>query len=105
MGLNIKRVFNERGLKVKDVAEKMGITPIGLSQHINGKPSVKVLENIAEAIGCDVVDFFDPKEQTVPVMKVQFTCPCCGRLYDIEIKEHPLPGGNHGESEELPFKG
>ena len=104
MGLNIKRVFNERGLKVKDVAEKMGITPIGLSQHINGKPSVKVLENIAGAIGCDVVDFFDQKEQTVPVMKVQFTCPCCGKLYDIEIKEHPLPGGKQAENEEQSFK-
>ena len=50
MGLNIKRVFTERNLKVKDVAEKMGITPIGLSQHINGKPSVKVLENIVNLL-------------------------------------------------------
>lgn len=89
MGLNIKRVFTERGLKVKDIADKMGITAIGLSQHINGKPSVKVLENIAEAIGCDVIDFFDPKEKVTPTMKVQFTCPCCGKVYDIEIREHP----------------
>ena len=87
MGLNIKRVFTERKLKVKDVAKKMGITPIGLSQHINGKPSVKVLENIAEAIGCDVIDFFEPKEKTEPAMKVQFTCPHCGKVYDIEIRE------------------
>ena len=65
---------------------------------------LKVYYYAVNAVG-DVVDFFDPKEQTVPVMKVQFTCPCCGRLYDIEIKEHPLPGGNQGESEELPFKG
>ena len=89
MGLNIKRVFIERNLKVKDIADKMGITPIGLSQHINGKPSVKVLENIAEAIGCDVIDFFDPKEKVDSTMKVQFTCPCCGKIYDIEIREHP----------------
>ncbi len=99
MGLNIKRVFTERNLKVKDVAEKMGITAIGLSQHINGKPSVKVLENIAEAIGCDVIDFFEPKEKTEPSMKVQFTCPCCGKMYDIEIREHPQQPKEQQEGE------
>ncbi len=35
----------------------MGITPVGLSQHINGNPSVEVLERIAAAIGCNVGDF------------------------------------------------
>ena len=89
MGLNIKRVFIERNLRVKDIAEKMGISAIGLSQHINGKPSVKVLENIAEAIGCDVIDFFEQKEKPEPTMKVAFTCPCCGKMYDIAITEHP----------------
>lgn len=100
MGLNIKRVFAERNLKVKDVAEKMGITAIGLSQHINGKPSVKVLENIADAIGCDVIDFFEPKEKVVPTMKVQFTCSCCGKTYDIEIHEHPQQQKERDETTE-----
>lgn len=93
MGLNIKRVFAERGLKVKDVAEKMGITSVGLSQHINGKPSVKVLENIAEAIGCDVIEFFEPKQEAEPVVKVMFKCPCCGQVYDVEVRMHQQEDG------------
>lgn len=42
----------------------MGITPVGLSQHINGNPSVEVLERIAAAIGCNVGDFFALNRQT-----------------------------------------
>lgn len=57
--MDIKKVLKARGVSAKDVAEKMGITPIGLSQHINGNPSVQVLERIAEAIGCEVGDFFE----------------------------------------------
>lgn len=57
--MDIKKVLKARGVSAKDVAEKMGITAIGLSQHINGNPSVQVLERIAEAVGCEVGDFFD----------------------------------------------
>lgn len=42
----------------------MGITPVGLSQHINGNPSVEVLERIAAAIGCNVGDFSPLNRQT-----------------------------------------
>ena len=54
MSLNIKKVIKEHGLEVREVAKRMGITPTGLSQHINGNPSVEVLERISNAIGCDI---------------------------------------------------
>ena len=60
--MDIKRTIKANGLTVKEVAEKMGITPVGLSQHINGNPSVEVLERIAAAIGCNVGDFFAPQQ-------------------------------------------
>ena len=41
--MDIKRTIKANGLTVKEVAEKMGITPVGLSQHINGNPSVEVV--------------------------------------------------------------
>jgi transcriptional regulator with XRE-family HTH domain len=49
--MDIKRVIKANGLTVKEVAERMGITSVGLSQHINGNPSVEVLERIAAAVG------------------------------------------------------
>ena len=51
MKLRIKEAIKANGLTVKEVAERMGITPVGLSQHINGNPSVEVLQRIAAAVG------------------------------------------------------
>lgn len=57
----------------------MGITNIALNQHINGNPSVAVLERIAQAIGCDVAEFFTDGAQ-------QCVCPHCGRPLTIRIE-------------------
>ena len=42
MALRIKEVIKDKGLSVQELAEKMGISRVGLSQHINGNPSVEV---------------------------------------------------------------
>ncbi len=82
MGLNIKRAIKEHGLEVREVAKRMEITPTGLSQHINGNPSVEVLERIASAIGCDISELFDqPKNNTAGI-----TCPHCGKNINIKIE-------------------
>lgn len=78
--MDIKRVIKDKGLTVKEVAERMEITPIGLSQHINGNPSVQVLERIAAAIGCEVGDFFAPPKEGV------ITCPKCGNRITIKAE-------------------
>lgn len=79
MGLNIKKAIKVRGFEVREVANRMGITPTGLSQHINGNPSVEVLERIAAAIGCDVSQLFEtPSSDTATI-----TCPHCGKTITL----------------------
>jgi len=80
MSLNIKKTIKDYGLEVQEVAKIMKITPTGLSQHINGNPSVETLERIAKAIGCDVSELFESttKDNTI-------NCPNCG--IKIEFKE------------------
>lgn len=92
MALNIKRAIRERGFEVRQIAAKMGITPTALSQHLNGKiykgkrvppnPSLEILTRIADAIGCDVVELFDPIDNSLnsPV------CPHCGKPLKVKIE-------------------
>ena len=75
--MKIKDVIKNYGLTSKIVADRMGITPIGLSQHINGNPSVEVLQRIANAIGCSVSEFF---EQSITDTA---NCPYCGNKIKI----------------------
>lgn len=78
--MDIKRMIKAKGLTVKEVAERMGIAREGLSNHINGNPSVQVLERIAAAIGCDVRDFFEGSANTI-------TCPKCGIVLEVKEKK------------------
>lgn len=82
MSLNIKKTIKEHELEVREVAKRMDITPTGLSQHINGNPSVEVLERIADAIGCDISELFEqPKTGTVSL-----SCPHCGKSINIKAE-------------------
>lgn len=78
--MDIKRVIKAKGLTVKDIADKMGISSVGLSQHINGNPSVQVLERIADAVGCEVGDFFEKSANDY------LSCPHCGKKINIKIE-------------------
>ena len=60
MALRIKELIKEKGTTVKELAQKMGISNVGLSQQINGNPSVEVLERIASALGVDISELFTP---------------------------------------------
>ena len=80
MALNIKKAIKDNGLTSIEVSEKMGISTVGLSQHINGNPSVEVLERIAKAIGCDITELFDRKEQS------SLKCPHCGGDINVKIE-------------------
>lgn len=59
MALIIKKIIKEKGLSVQEIAEKMGISRVTLSQHLNGNPTVQILQRIAEAIGVSVKELFD----------------------------------------------
>lgn len=92
MILDIKRAAKLHGITLKEVAAQIqsdgkstkGISFASLSQHINGNPSVKVLQSIADAIGCKITDlFFDEAEDKQASAKL--VCPHCGKPLNIHI--------------------
>lgn len=65
--MRIKEVLKEKGVTVSELADRMGISRVGLSQHIHGNPSVDVLERIASALNVPVSELFESDEMAALV--------------------------------------
>ncbi|MGR4839099.1 MULTISPECIES: helix-turn-helix domain-containing protein [unclassified Bacteroides] len=65
MNHRIKDLIKERGYTQQEFADKLGITRVGLSQLINGKPSYSTLEKISAALEVPMWQLFaSPEEVT-----------------------------------------
>lgn len=62
---------------MKDLAEKLGMTEVGLSKSLNGNPTVGRLEEIAKVLGVDFMELFEQESGTI-------TCPNCGKKFKME---------------------
>ena len=82
MALRVKDVIKDKSLSVQELAEKMGISRVGLSQHINGNPSVEVLDRIASALGVPITELFEQPKSDI----VSLTCPHCGKSINIKVE-------------------
>ena len=58
MELRIKEICKEKGLQLKDIAERMGIARESLTRAMNGNPQLNTLEGIAKALEVDITELF-----------------------------------------------
>lgn len=66
MGLRIKELAKEKDFLLEDIASILNISPVSLSQSLNGNPTLKRLEEVAEAMRVDVSELFEkPKKKEV----------------------------------------
>lgn len=61
MDLRIKEICREQGIMLKDLAERINITEVGLSKSLNGNPTIGRLQEIANALNVDFIELFVPK--------------------------------------------
>lgn len=78
--LRIKELCKQKGLTQSELAERIGISRVGLSKAINGNTTIGTLEKIAGALGVEVSAFF-----TTPAEGV-ITCPHCGKSIHIKAE-------------------
>lgn len=69
--LLINDICKEQGITQKELAEKIGITPVGLNKAINGNPTKTTLEKVAKALNVKVSDLFAEDEEP---KKKNFSC-------------------------------
>lgn len=80
--MNIKKTIKKHGYTLQQVAEAIGVSRASISKSVHNNPTVQTLRSIAEAIGCDVADFFEDEEWECPLV-----CPECGAHLIVELKE------------------
>lgn len=82
--LKIKEALKKRGLKQNDLSDRLGINRVSLSRILSDKNDMRIstIKKIADAIGCDVAEFFIPAE---PADHSTITCPHCGEKLVINL--------------------
>ncbi|MCT4321817.1 helix-turn-helix domain-containing protein [Elizabethkingia anophelis] len=61
MNLRIKEICKEQGIMLKDLADRINITEVGLSKSLNGNPTIGRLEEIAKALNVDFLELFEKR--------------------------------------------
>ena len=88
MALRIKELCREKHITMTEIASKIGIHPITLSQSLNGNPTLSRLQEVADALGVDVAELFEQPER-----ESMYGC--------IYVNGSPVIVNNRGEIEAL----
>ena len=82
--MHIKETLKQRGLTQNALAERLGINRVSLSRLLSDKNDMRIstIKKIADAIGCDVSEFF-ATEETKDHNTI--TCPKCGAKLVINL--------------------
>jgi len=81
--MDVKSVIKQKGYTIEQVAEKMGVTRVTLTQNLSRNPTMNTLQRVADAVGCKVGEFFldelDIKDgKYIP-------CPHCRKPIDVSL--------------------
>ena len=60
--LRVKEILKERGIKMKELALQIGITPESLTRALQGNPQYSTLKAIAQKLGVSMRDLFREEE-------------------------------------------
>lgn len=84
--MRYKEVLNKYGVTQIELAERLGINRVSVSRLLSEKNDMRAstLQRIANAIGCEVSEFFtEGKSDTENTI----TCPHCGNKIELEVRK------------------
>lgn len=77
----VKHLCKEKGITLKDLAEKIGIARESLTRALDGNPTLSTIQGIATALDVNITDLFEQPEQAS-----EFMCPNCGTRLTVSKK-------------------
>ncbi|MFI3268279.1 MAG: helix-turn-helix transcriptional regulator [Rikenellaceae bacterium] len=73
MNLRIKEICKEKGILQKELALLLGVTDIALRASLKGNPTINTLEKVATALGVELVELFEKKDDFVALISMDGT--------------------------------
>ena len=114
---NVKALCTARGITLTDVAERIGIVRNTLYRQLKGDGvQLSTLQRVADAIGCDIADFFTDASQRQPSQtashqahdttrtpasastSTSLTCPHCGTVINVHITAEQQPDSHESRA-------
>ena len=82
---NFDRIRKEKGIKMKDLAAGLNVTPQSIYSCINGKNiTVGTLQKIGDLLGVEAYELLKPTDTEPTQPKTpQIICPYCGKPLQI----------------------
>ncbi len=88
MKIDIKKTCKSHGVSLVSLAERLGVSRQTVHYYCEqgDRNPVSQLQRIADAIGCNVSDFFEEEAQPTPQPSNTITCPKCGKSITIKAE-------------------
>ena len=67
--LRVKDILREKGMKMYELAEKIGVAPESLTRALQRNPQYSTLKAIANALGVHIRELFREEESVVPIVR------------------------------------
>lgn len=88
MEYRIKELCKQRGITQKELAEKIGISAVGLAKALGGNTTIATLEKIANALGVSIGALFCDARPGQTLID----CPHCGKPIGLNFEvQRELP--------------
>ena len=83
MELRIVELAHQRGLTMSDIAKKVGISRVNLSNSLNGNPTLSRLKEVAAILNVEVSELFKTSQTAQINGYVEYN----GKIIKIDSKE------------------
>lgn len=92
MELRVKEITKSKGLTMKQLSEKLGVTRDTLTRNVNGNPTIETLSKIATALEVPIWQLFaSPEEVQLPSNALSIKCPHCGNEFPVSVNVELKP--------------
>jgi transcriptional regulator with XRE-family HTH domain len=97
--LRVKEIAKDKGISIKEIAKRIGITSPALSQNIAGRASIDRLKEIADILGVEVRDLFQNdntfgivrhKDKTFEINSISDIEDVLKKIKDIDSSNEPI---------------